>query len=87
MLVVYVDDFKMSGPAQHKARLWKDIIGDPEAPEAGGIYMGKPTAQLRFLGCDHELTEHTFVDKDGTSRTVRRMSYNMERYFMTCLDK
>ena len=77
LLVVYVDDFKMSGPARHKAKLWADITGDPDHPERGGIYMGTPEQQKRFLGCDHTITNH--VVADGTN--ARRMEYNMEPFF------
>ena len=83
LLVVYVDDFKMSGPAKHKAKLWADITGDPDHPERGGIYMGTPEQQKRFLGCDHTITEH--VAADGTN--VRRMEYNMEPFFRGCLQR
>ena len=64
----------MSGPSEHEARLWADIIGDTEHPENGGIYMGQPTKQKRFLGCEHIRT--TVKDKDGHS--VERMEYNMQ---------
>ena len=88
MLVVYVDDFKMAGPAEHKAALWKDIIGDPEHPERGGIYMGAPEPQKRFLGCDHTLTTHQVHDLEtGVKRNIRRMEYNMQPFFEGCLEQ
>ena len=68
-MIIYVDDFKMSGPACHKKRLWAEIIGDPDHPDNGGIYMGKHEKQTRFLGCEHRLTEV----KDKNGKTVRRM--------------
>ena len=40
-LIVYVDDFKMAGPKKHLKKLWDQIIGDPDHPENGGIYMGR----------------------------------------------
>ena len=73
----------MSGPAEHKAKLWADIIGDPEHPEKGGIYMGRPSAQQRFLGCEHILEEV----KNADGNPVRRMEYNMQGYFEKCLDR
>ena len=82
-LIVYVDDFKMAGPAEHKARLWSEIIGDPDHPDKGGIYMGKPEPQHRFLGCEHILTK--VKDADGVE--ISRMEYNMEGFFRKCLDR
>ena len=82
-LVVYVGDFKMSGPECHKERFWKEITGDPDRPEDGGIYMAKPEPQKRFLGCEHTLAEHP--QPDGS--VVRRMEYNMEPFFEKCLDR
>ena len=71
----------MSGPAVHKPRLWRDIIGDPDKPEAGGIYMGTPEPLKRFLGCDHKVTTQTA--SDGTK--VRRIEYDMQPFFEGCL--
>ena len=48
LLVVYVDDFKMAGPKEFKKQLWDDIIGDPDFPERGGIYMGTPEKQAKM---------------------------------------
>jgi len=76
-LIVYVDDFKMSGPAQFKERLWAEITGDPERPEDGGIYMGTPEKQSRFLGCEHIITTQT----DAEGNKVTRMEYNMQGFF------
>ena len=73
----------MSGPAEHKAKLWADIIGDPDHPERGGIYMGKPAPQSRFLGCEHIVTEV----KDADGGIIRRMEYNMQGFFEKCLDR
>ena len=51
LLTVYVDDFKMSGPAGNLAKGWELI----RQPYAGlkGIKMDDPTPGGKFLGCDH----------------------------------
>jgi hypothetical protein len=45
ILIVYVDDFKLSGPAENLAEAWSLIRKD--------ISMGDPTPQGRYLGCNH----------------------------------
>ena len=45
LLVVYVDDFKMSGPKESMKRGW-ELIGSK-------IDMDKPGTVGRYLGCDH----------------------------------
>ena len=82
-LVIYVDDFKMAGPSVHKERLWKEITGDPEHPELGGIYMGAPEPQARFLGCEHRLSRVT----DPQGNVIQRMEYDMQGFFEKCLDR
>ena len=73
----------MAGPKEHLKRLWDEIIGDPDHPENGGIYMGRPSRQTRFLGCDH--VRSTVKDKDG--HDVERMEYNMQGFFEQNLDR
>ena len=45
LLVVYVDDFKMSGPKESMSKGW-ELIGSK-------IDMDTPTVIGRYLGCDH----------------------------------
>ena len=49
-LVVYVDDFKMSGPAKNIAEGWELI--------SKVIKMEEPRQLKRYLGCEHEFTQH-----------------------------
>ena len=51
ILVVYVDDFKMSGPKAHLAEGWKTIT------EIGRIKMEPPTGIGRYLGCEHHMLD------------------------------
>ncbi len=48
LLVVYVDDFKLSGPAQNLAEGWRQI--------SKGIIIEPPAPAGRYLGCDHLIT-------------------------------
>ena len=49
MLIVYVDDMKMSGPTKHLAQHWENL--------GKGISLTKPPGdsdkRSTFLGCDH----------------------------------
>ena len=49
MLIVYVDDVKMSGPKIHMAKHWENL--------GKGINLAVPpgdsTDRATFLGCDH----------------------------------
>ena len=47
-LVVYVDDFKMSGKIEFMERGWELI--------RQGVEMDDPTELGRFLGCEHKLS-------------------------------
>ena len=50
LMVVYVDDFKMSGPKENLAKGWK-LIG-------ARIDVDTPCACNRYLGCDHIFIEN-----------------------------
>ena len=62
-LVVYVDDFKMSGPQDHMAKGWalirKHIRTDP--PQAVG----------KYLGCEHIVTATTLLPGHSGSEGAR----------------
>jgi hypothetical protein len=52
MLIVYVDDFKLSGPTANLPAAWRLIRKN--------IEMGDPAPQGRYLGCNHIATsDHT----------------------------
>ena len=55
LLVVYVDDFKMSGPKESMKKGW-ELIGSK-------IDMDTPTEANRYLGCDHVLSQNIKLDK------------------------
>ena len=55
LLVVYVDDFKMSGPKESMQKGW-ELIGSK-------IDMDTPTEANRYLGCDHTLQTNVKLKK------------------------
>ena len=69
MLVVYVDDFKLSGPTGNLSKGWSLI--------RSGIRTEEPTKLGLYLGCHHEESERVLPD---TGITVRVMEYNMEDF-------
>ena len=73
-LVVYVDDFKLSGPKDNLAEAWKLL--------RKRLTMDDPEPVGRYLGCQHEPGE---VVVDG--KRYRTMTYNMEEFIDSCLAK
>eukprot|EP00975_Prorocentrum_lima_P061554 12880580-Prorocentrum_lima.AAC.1 len=53
-LVVYVDDFKMSGPKQNLQEGWKLIRTSQKGTQAQ--ILDDPTNPDRYLGCKHIMT-------------------------------
>ncbi len=74
-LIVYVDDFKMSGPSENLQKGW-DLI----RPK---IKMDDPTNFNHFLGCTHV---EGVAELDGTGAPVRTMTYDMENFLVACVD-
>ena len=75
-LVIYVDDLKLSGPAD-KLQLGWDLI-------AKGLTIEPPSALGLYLGCKHEESARTLPE---TGVTVRVMEYNMEEFLRSCVDR
>ena len=59
LLVVYVDDFKMSGPKESMKKGW-ELIGSK-------IDMDTPTEANRYLGCDHVVSQNVTTWQDRSS--------------------
>jgi hypothetical protein len=74
MLVVYVDDFKLSGHVDSAAKGWALIWK--------GIDMDSPTSLGLYLGCNHEVFERVLPD---TGATVRGIEYNMVDFLRQCV--
>ena len=76
-LMVYVDDFKMSGPTKSLSKAWSEILYDAVA-NPDGIRMGKVGPSSNFLGCEHivkergprQLPEIPFVLMSGIRRRL-----------------
>ena len=75
-LVIYVDDFKMSGP-KDKLQIGWDLIEK-------GLKIEPPGELGLFLGCKHEQSVRTLP---GTNTKVRVMEYNMEEFLRSCVDR
>ena len=73
MLVVYVDDFKLSGPRQHIKLGW-DLIGGKRdwKGKKSEIKMGTAGPVGRFLGCHHDEAyidgPSVFLPREGWSK-------------------
>jgi hypothetical protein len=74
-LIVYVDDFKMSGPTANLAIGWELT--------KKGIHIKKPVPTCHFLGCTHEFYDH--VLENGV--VARGDAYNMESFLVACVNK
>ena len=74
LLVVYVDDFKLSGPTEQVRKGWKVLRKK--------INMGDPAPVDLYLGCRQEI--HSASMGDGS--TVRYMSYSMRDFLVQCVD-
>ena len=74
-LTVYVDDFKLSGPAEHLEKGWELIRKH--------IELDPPTPTGKFLGCDHKPGEAKLVESGAH---VRTMEYDMQSFFESCVE-
>ena len=81
LLVVYVDDFKLSGPALELPKVWHKIQ-NPSDQNTPGLTIDKPAKVDRYLGCRHviDTTVSPITGKDVTS-----MTYDMEPFFRECV--
>ena len=68
-LVVYVDDFKLSGPRQNIEAGW-DLIKK-------GIRLEPPTDPGLYLGCHHIINEVSF---GPSARKAMTICYDMEKF-------
>ena len=78
MLMVYVDEFKLSGPADAVKAKRKNIA---ELPDETRIAFGDPEPLAQFLGRMHEKVEQT---KDG--KVIRGARYTMDQCFTQCIE-
>jgi len=75
-LVVYVDDFKLSGPKGSLDEGW-DLIRQ-------GIKTDVPHDVGLYLGCIHRVAEKVLPD---TGAKVRVMEYDMEEFPVSCVER
>mgnify|MGYP002176408590 FL=1 len=73
-LIVYVDDFKLSGPKDKLQVGWNLI--------AEGINLEKPEPLGLYLGCKHIQSRPTLPD----GSTVNMITYDMEDFLKSCVE-
>ena len=73
LFMVYVDDFKMSGPIGNMNKEWEHI--------RTSIKTDEPSPPGKCLGCNHVIKE---VSINGNK--VRRMIYDMEQFMVQCVE-
>ena len=88
LLMVYVDDFKMSGPVKGMAASWEAIKAQTEYNKESckteqAIKLGDVEDVNHFLGCDHAVSET--VNEDGTKS--RLMTYSKHQFMRQCLER
>ena len=81
LLIVYVDDFKLAGPKDMLPKAWA-ALRSPNAT-SDGLLIEEPKKASHFLGCTHE--KGTLQLPQGV--TVTTMTYNMEPFMRSCVDK
>ena len=74
LLIVYVDDFKLSGPKCNLEKAWKLI--------QKGVTLETPTPLGLYLGCRH--IQGSYKLPDGTK--VRTVTYDMESFLASCVE-
>ena len=73
LLMVYVDDFKMSGPAGQMAKTWTEM--------SSRIQMDDPGAVTKCLGCHHHVRQG--VVKGVAVQTIE---YDMGDFMLSCAE-
>ena len=73
LFMVYVDDFKMSGPTENMNRGWEFI--------RTSIKTGEPSPPGKCLGCNHVIKE---ISINGNK--IRQMVYDMGQFMVQCVE-
>ena len=79
-LIVYVDDFKMSGPAANVDEMFR-LLPEP-GKNTKAITMDDPTPSARFLGCDHVFSSKV---SPISGKMVNAIEYNMSDFLKSCV--
>ena len=95
LLTVYVDDFKLAGPAEHLESTWNELKQQ--------IDLGTVEDVNQYLGCKHVKTPTTVrvpkcptreatpgvvvTEEEYETREVNMMEYDMSEFLQSCLDK
>ena len=91
ILILYVDDFRIAGPAVNMKKAWETI--------SRNIKIGAIEDSGKFLGCDHKLSEKIIpaggdpwrkYDKHelkGECTKLKIIEYDMEEFLKSCVSK
>ena len=92
ILVLYVDDFRISGPTTSMKRAWETITRH--------VKLGEIEESAKFLGCQHSLSSQIIPAggdpwrkyaaaelKNCKTTKINIMTYDMESFLMSCIDK
>ena len=78
MLVVYVDDLKLSGPSDQHEGAWRDLGKRLKLEKP----KGDDESTTTFLGCLHTIKERVI-----SNRIVREMTYDVKSSLKRAVDK
>ena len=73
--MVYVDDFKLSGPVENLAKGWELLRKD--------LHLGNAGPAGQFLGCNHREYQ---APSPWTGKTVRCVEWDMEDFLKKCVE-
>jgi len=82
LLIVYVDDMKLSGPLQYMKLTW-DLLGENITLEAP---KGNSDNAMTFLGCENRLVESMFEHPEGKVK-LRGMTWDVSHSMRRCVAK
>ncbi len=88
LLCVYVDDFKLAGPARNLSEGWKAIRSclKTENPSELNLYLGCIHRPFEAVAPVRESPDGT-SPKDECTSTVRGIEYDMEDFLRQCVDR
>jgi hypothetical protein len=75
ILVIYVDDFKLSAPIKLIDGIWAELKKN--------LNLDTPIPSGKYLGCDHKITRCI----SETNGTLNVIEYDMEGFLNACVDR
>ena len=90
-MILYVDDFRLSGPTNSMKTAWETITRH--------VKISVPEKSGKFLGCDHKCStkvlpeggdpwqEYQSKDLKGPTYKINITEYDMEPFFKQCVER